>query len=156
MKQRVYYLTPDGLQKFKEEYERLKRLNREKKLKIKEARDELWRPEDLNPDFEALQTELNLVKERLIKIENILKNAQVIKKSKNLPEKVSLGSTVTAEINGVVDEFTIVGTAEADPSKKKISNESPIGKALLGKRKGEVVTIKTPVLNHTCKILKIK
>lgn len=156
MDQKVYYLTPNGLQKFKEEYERLKRLNREKKLKIREARDELWRPEDLNPDFEALQTELNLIKERLMNVENILKNAKVIKKSKSASRKVILGSTVTAEINGVVDEFTIVGTAEADPSKKKISNESPIGKALLGKTKGEVVTIKTPVINHTCKILKIE
>ena len=58
-------------------------------------------------------------------------------------------------MDGELDEFTIVGTLEANPSAKKISNESPIGQALLGKKVGEIVVVKTPIVNHSCKITKI-
>jgi len=59
-------------------------------------------------------------------------------------------------MDGQMEEFLIVGTLEADPSNSKISNESPIGKALLGKRVGEIVQIKTTLVNCSCKIIKIK
>lgn len=156
MEKKRYYLTPSGLQKYKKEYERLKKLKKEKKLRMKESRDELWRPEDLNPDYEALQMELNFIKRKLRELRNILKNVKVIRRSSHLLKKVTLGSTVTVDLNNTVEEFTIVGTMEANPSKKKLSNESPIGKALLGKKVGETIVIKTRVGNHTCKILKIE
>ncbi len=156
MREEKYYLTASGFQEKKEEYKKLKKLREEKKLKMKELRDELWRPEDLNPDFDALQTELDLIEEKIEKLENILKNSKIIRKRKKPPKKVVLGTTVRIEINGEIDEFTIVGTLEADPVNKKISTSSPIGKALLGKKEGETITIKTPIVNHRCKILKIK
>ena len=64
--------------------------------------------------------------------------------------------TVTVEIDGQLDEFTIVGTLESNPALGKISNECPVGKALLGKKVGDVVEVKTPIVKHKCKIIKIK
>ncbi|MCD6094584.1 GreA/GreB family elongation factor [bacterium] len=156
MGEKKYYLTATGFQRKKEEYQRLMELRKEKKLKIKELRDELWRPEDLNPDYGALQTDLDFIEEKIKRLENILKNSKIIRKKRKPPKKVTLGTTVRIEINGEIDEFTIVETLEADPANKKISTSSPIGKALLGKEEGETITIKTPIVNHRCKILKIK
>ena len=82
--------------------------------------------------------------------------SKTIRKKRKPPKKVTLGTTVKIEINGEIDEFTIVETLEADPANKKISTSSPIGKALLGKEEGETITVKTPIVNHRCKILKIK
>jgi len=70
-------------------------------------------------------------------------------------EKV-IGSTVKVEMDGEVDILTIVGRVEANPAKKKISNESPLGSALLGAKKGEVVEVATPIVRYKCKILEIK
>jgi len=156
MGEKKYYLTAAGFQRKKEEYQRLTELRKEKKLKIKELRDELWRPEDLNPDYGALQTDLDFIEEKIKRLENILKNSKIIRKKRKPPKKVTLGTTVKIEINGEIDEFTIVETLEADPANKKISTSSPIGKALLGKEEGETITVKTPIVNHRCKILKIK
>ena len=61
-----------------------------------------------------------------------------------------------AGVEGEIDEFQIVGTMEADPSQRKISNESPLGQGLLGAKVGESVVVKASVVNHTCKILKIR
>ena len=66
-----------------------------------------------------------------------------------------LGATVTVDLGGEVDTFTIVGTLEADPIQKRISNESPIGNGLLGARIGDVIKVKTTLVNHDCKILNI-
>lgn len=154
--EKEYYLTLEGLSKYKEEYEELKKLQKEKKLKIRESRDELWRPEDLNPDFETLRTELNFIEEKIKKIEEVLKNAKIIRGSASPPKKVILGRTVVVEVNGEIDEFTIVGTMEANPSQGKISNESPVGKALLGRKIGETVIVQTSFVNHTYRIVKIK
>ncbi len=153
-----YYLTNDGLKKCQKEYEELKKELKEKKeLKANKMEDELWRPEDQNPEFEMIQTDIDLIEEKIKKIEEVLKNAKIIKKSTDqAPQKVTMGKTVVVELNGEIEEFTIVGTIEADPTNGKISNESPLGKALLGKKVGEIVTIKTSVFNHTYKIIKIK
>ena len=67
-----------------------------------------------------------------------------------------IGSTIVVEIEGEKDEFTIVGTIEADPSKKKISNESPVGTAMLGAKVGEVVEVVTSIIRAKYKILEIK
>lgn len=145
MEEKKYYLTPNGLQKYKEEYERLKKIRKEKKTEIKETRDELWRPEDLNPDYEALQTELNSIERKLNTIEDVLKHAKLIRPQSKPSRKVILGSKVTVEVEKQIDEFTIVGTMETNPSQGKISNESPVGKALLGRKVGEEVVISSPI-----------
>jgi len=155
MKEKRYYLTPEGLKKYKKEYERLKKIKKEKRKKIRESRDDLWRPEDLNPDYEALRGELSFVERKLKELEEVFKNVKLIKKLSRPPEKVILGSTVVVKIKEKKEEFTLVGTLEANPSEGKISIESPLGKALLGRKKGEEVIINLP-MKTIYKILKIK
>jgi len=152
--EKKYYLTPAGYQKYKKEYEKLKKLWHEKRKKMKETRDELWRPEDLNPDYGALKAELEYLEKKIKHLETMLKNAVVARPHRNL-KKVSIGSTVVVEVEGQIDELTIVGTLEANPSEGKISNECPVGKALLGHKVGDEVIISSPI-KVKYKILKIK
>ena len=99
--------------------------------------------------------EQTLVENRIAELENILKDAKVIQ---DVPKSdfVVIGSTVVIEMNGEEDEFTIVGRVEADPSKKRISNESPLGSSLLGAKPGESVEVTTPIVRYKCKVLEIK
>jgi len=152
--EKKFYLTKDGLRKLEKELQDLKNL---KLSKAKGEIPKIWHSEDLNPEYLSFQEDLSFLESRIVELEYILKNAQLIK----LPPKekqniVSLGTTVTLELDGELDEFTIVGSLETDPLNKKISNESPIGQALIGKRIGETLVIKTPIVNHACKIIKIK
>lgn len=152
-----YYLTNDGFKNCKKEYEELKKMLKEKKeLKARKLEDELWRPEDLNSEFEVLQTEIDFIEEKIRRVEEALKNAKIIKNSSSGSQIVNVGRTVVIENNGKIGEFTIVETIEADPSNGKISNESPLGRTLLGKGIGETVTVETPSLSNTYKIINIK
>lgn len=156
MEKKIYHLTPEGFKKYKEEYGKLKEALRSNKSKMKEMKDELWRPEDLNPDYEPIESELISIETRLKELEGVLKNAKIIKKPKNAsPKIVTVGTTVVVEVDGQIDEFTIVETLEANPFLGKISNESPVGKALLGRRVGEIVVIQSAT-KTTYKIVKIK
>ena len=112
---------------------------------MREARDELWRPEDLNPDYEAMRGELGFIERKLKELELIFKNVRLIRRTKDVPKKVVLGATILVEAGGKREEFTLVGTLEANPSEGKISIESPIGKALLGHRVGDKVVIESPI-----------
>jgi len=97
-----------------------------------------------NAEYQAAKQDQERSETRISEIEYILKNMSVIKKPKG-SDKVAQGSTVSLKSkNGKEKTFTIVGTVEADPLKGKISDESPIGKALLGKKQGEEVEIVTP------------
>ena len=96
-----------------------------------------------------------MVENRISELEAMLKRARVIKSAPK-SDFVVIGSTVVIEMDGEVDEFTIVGIVEADPSKKKISNESPVGAAILGAKEGEIVEVTTPIVRYRCKILEIK
>lgn len=96
-----------------------------------------------NAEYQAAKQEQERQEIRIAELEHILKNVSVIKKSKS--DKVVRGSTVRLKSeSGKEKELTIVGTVEADPLNGKISDESPIGQALLGKKAGESVEIKTP------------
>ncbi len=138
------YLTREGLERLKREYEELKKL---KLAKTKGERPEILHSEDLNPEYLTFQEDLNFLELRVAELDYILKNSQIIK----IPPKakqniVDLGATVTLEdTNGAVNEFTLVGTLEANPSEGKISLESPVGKALLGRKIGEEVVITSPI-----------
>jgi len=149
-----FYLTKEGLEKLKKEYRELQKIVQ---IKVHEKIPEFFHSEELNPEYIAYREDNELLQARLADLKYILKNAELIKTP--LKEKqniVNLGAHVTVELDGELDEFTIVGSLETDPANKKISNESPIGQALIGKRVGETVIIKTPIVNHSCKILKIK
>ena len=96
-----------------------------------------------NAEYQSARAEQDRNEARIGEIEHILQNVEVIKASKS-DGKVVLGSHVTLKSDGKTKEFQVVGTVEADPLNGKISDESPIGKALLGKKLGEDVEIKTP------------
>ncbi len=154
MAEEKFYLTAEGLEKIKKEHQDLKGL---KLVKTKGEIPKIWHSEDINPEYLSFREDLSFLETRIAELENILKNVELIKPPpKERQNIVNLGATVLIEIDGEIDEFRLVGTLDADPSNHKISNESPIGQALLGKRVGEMVIIKTPIVNHSCKITKIK
>ena len=120
----VIYLTKQGLKGLKKEWER----TREKIKKITENRDR--------------KEELDWLREREAELKNNLRNAKEIKiPPRNKRDIVNLGARVMVEVDGQTDEFDIVGSLEANPSLGKISDRSPVGKALLGKRVGEKVIV---------------
>lgn len=108
-----------------------------------------------NAEYTAARAEQEQTEGRIAEIEHILQNVQVIKKPKG-DSKVQLGSTVKLKgEGGKAKEFQVVGTVEADPMNGKISDESPIGKALIGKKVGDSVEIKTPAETVTYKVADI-
>lgn len=148
------YLTPKGLGEAKSELEFLKTTKRAKIAeRIQKARE--LGDTDENSEYDAALDEQTLVENRISYLEEILKNAQVITEIPN-SDFVIIGSTVKVEMDGEIDEFTIVGKVEANPAKKRISNESPVGQALLGAKVGEIVEVVTPIVRYRCKILQIK
>jgi len=148
-----FYLTKEGLERIKKEYENLKVLRLEK---IKEKRPEILHSQDLNPEYFIFQQDLDQLEFRITELEDIFENAQIIKAPpKEKQNTVHLGATVTLEEGDKINEFMIVGSLEANPSEGKISSESPVGKALLGKKVGEEVVITSPI-KVVYKIKKIK
>lgn len=153
--ERKIYITKKGLEEIKKEYKFLKSL---RLAETKSEAPKLLESEDLNPDYISFQENLNLLELRISEIENILKNAVLIKTPSKGTEKeiVGLGAKVTLEIDGAEkDEFTIVGSLEANPSLGKISNDSPVGKALFGHKIGDEVVVSSPI-KTIYKIKKIK
>lgn len=148
-----FYLTKQGLKKLKKEFEILKELRR---AKTKGEAPKIWESEDLNPEYLSFQEDLDFLETRLGELENILENYALIKKpvSRDLNE-VSLGATVTVQVHGEKDEFTIVGTLEANPVLGRISDESPVGHALLGSKIGDEIVVSSPI-KTIYKIKKIK
>lgn len=149
-----FYLTKEGLEKIQKEYQELKKL---KLTRTGEESPRIWYSENLNSEYLAFREDSSLLEIRLADLEYILKNIELIK----IPPKekrniVNLGATVTLEeADGGINEFMIVGTLEANPSAGKISSESPIGKALFGKKVGDKVTITSPI-DVVYKIKKIR
>lgn len=107
-----------------------------------------------NAEYQSVLAEKDRTEARISEVENILANAEIIKKPRG-DSKVQLGSVVKLKGDGKAKEFQIVGTVEADPLNGKISDESPIGQALLGKKEGESVEIKTPTDTTAYKIVDI-
>jgi transcription elongation factor GreA len=139
-----FYLTKEGLKKLKEEYEALKELWKKKTSK---EIPEILHSEDLNPEYLVFLEDLNLLEARLRELDKTLKNAKLIKPPpKEKQNTIQLGATVTVEDEkGQINKFTVVGSVEADPLQGKISIDSPVGKALLGKKVGERVVISFPI-----------
>jgi transcription elongation factor GreA len=108
-----------------------------------------------NNDYQSAKEELEFMDGRISELEDVLKNAQVIKSS-GKTNGVGIGTKVTLKYNGSRHVFEIVGDWEADPANKKISHESPLGKALVGKRVGEKVKVEAPAGKVTYEILEIK
>ena len=107
-----------------------------------------------NAEYQSARADQERSETRISEIESILQNVEIIKKPKG-DSKVQLGSVVKLKGGGKTKEFQVVGTVEADPLSGKISDESPIGKALLGKKIGEDVEISTPNETMTYKVVTI-
>ena len=153
MEEKKFYLTKEGLEKIKKEYRDLKNL---KLSKTKGEIPKIWHSEDLNPEYLSFQEDLSFLETRIAELKNILKNVKLIKPPpKERQNVVDLGAQVIVEVDGQTDEFTIVGTLEANPSLGKISNESPVGRSLLGHRVGDKILISSPI-KTIYKIKKIK
>lgn len=146
-----YFLTQNGIDELKQELAGLTSQRSEVADKIKTAREYGDLAE--NAEYQSARQEQDKLEARISEVEHILANAELIKKSKG-DGKVVLGSTVTLQ-NGATKVFQVVGTVEADPLEGKISDESPIGKALLGKKVGAEVEIKTPAETTLYKIVEI-
>ena len=135
------------------EYEDLKNL---KLSKTNGEVPKIWHSEDLNPEYLAFQEDLDFIQSRLNDLEYILKNAEIIKQPHGAEQnRIGLGATVMVQVDGQTDEFTLVGTLEANPSLGKISNESPVGQQLLGHKIGDEVVVSSPI-KTIYKIKKIK
>ena len=137
------YLTEEGLKKLKKD---LKKLQEEKQPKLikRVARARDFGDLSENSEYTNAREELAFVKNRIEELEGTIANALIAKSSKK-KKRVAFGSKVTVKSNGQNNVFTVVGEQEADPGHKKISYNSPLGKALMGKKVGEKVQIKAPV-----------
>lgn len=143
MADKKFYLTKEGLERTKKEYQDLKAI---KFSKTKGEFPQAWQSEDLNPEYISFREDLSFLEARIADLECILKNAETIgAPSKDRQDIVDLGATVLVEVDGQKDEFKIVGTLEANPTLGKISNESPVGAALLGHQVGDEATVQSSV-----------
>lgn len=148
-----FHLTEEGIAELKAELETLvgNRIIVADTIRVAREQGDLSE----NAEYQAAKQDQERQETRISELEHILKNVAVIKKPKG-SDKVSHGSTVSLKsANGKEKTFTIVGTVEADPLNGKISDESPIGKALLGKKQGEEVEIVTPAETATYNIVSI-
>lgn len=148
------YLTKEGLKKLQKEYESLEKI---RLAKIKSDAPKAWQSEDLNSEYLSFQEDLSFFETRIQKLEYVLKNAEIIKAPpKDMKDVVGIGATVTLrDDDGQINEFMIVSAFEANPGEGKISSDSPVGKALLG-RKIEEETLITSPISVRYKIKKIK
>jgi transcription elongation factor GreA len=134
-----FFLTKEGKRRAEQELDELLRL---RAFKIKGESPRIFHSEDINPEFRAYQEDLELLDTRILELETILKEAQLINPpSKDKQNVVGLGSFVVVEVDGDEDELQIVGSLEANPSLGKISYECPVGKSLLGHRVGDEVAV---------------
>lgn len=145
MSDKEVILSPEGKRNLEQELNYLKTVRRrEIAERIKAAREFGDLAE--NAEYDNAKNEQGFVEARILSLENILRHARVAS-GDGSGEVVSLGSTVRLRevVSGSTYEFTIVGSHEADPAKKKISNESPVGRALLGQKVGSVVQVNVPM-----------
>ncbi len=156
MSKNEVYITAEGLKKLEEELEHLRSARRQEvALRLREAiqgGDELID----NAEYEAAKNEQAFVEGRIIELERMLAKAQIIEHNKK-SDIVEIGATVTIkEGKKKAETFTIVGAAEANPKDGLISNESPLGSALLSKQVGDAVEVEAPDGVIRFKVVKIK
>ena len=151
------YLTQEGYDELNQELDNLVNVKRPANIiAIKEARAQGDLSE--NADYDAARNEQAEIEGRIRQLEQMLENAQIIKEVSK--DRVGLGSTVAIQYldddDDEEDEYKIVGSQEADPFESKISNESPIAKAILNKKVGDMVTVDSPNGSYQVKITNIK
>jgi transcription elongation factor GreA len=150
-------LTEDGLKKLEGELDELKTVHR------KEVNDRIRQAKEFgdiseNAEYEDAKQEQAFVEGRILKLEAMIRNAKIIVEGEGGADEVHLGSTVKVRLvaSGAEAEYTIVGSAESDPLNAKISNESPIGVALIGGKPGTIVVASTPGGEVQLKVVSIR
>lgn len=156
MSEKEVLLTPAGLKKLEDELEYLKSVKRKEvaeRIKLAISYGDISE----NSEYEDAKNEQAFVEGRIITLEKMLRNARVIHEEEVDIQVVSIGSTVKVrDVEFKEDvEYVIVGSAESDPAENKISNESPVGKALLGKKVGSSVEVQAPAGKIEYEILEI-
>lgn len=148
-------ITREGLEALRREYEYLVKNRRPEIARvIQEAREHGDIRE--NAAYDAAKHDQAFIEGRIREIEELLKRVELIEEPTDGDRSVvRVGSTVTIEIDNEIETYTIVGAIEAKPSAGRISNQSPVGKALLGRRAGDTVTIDTPNGQITARILEV-
>ena len=157
MVEKVYPMTHEGKEKLEQELEELKTIKRKEiveRIKIARSFGDLSE----NSEYESAKDEQAFVEGRITTLENMIRFAEIIDNDGVDQDEVSIGKTVTFQElpDGEEEEYTIVGSAEADPFSGKISNDSPIAQALIGKQLGDQVIIATPGGDMTVKITKVE
>ena len=150
------FLTKEGFQKLQEELDHLRSAKRQE---VAERLHEAMEGGELieNAEYEAAKNEQAFVEGRIQELEVILATARLIEDNgKSKEGLIQVGSTVTIEEDGESATYTIVGAAEANPREGKISNESPIGKAVIGHKAGETLQVEAPGGHFKVKIVKVK
>jgi len=151
---KTFYVTKEKLRELKKEHEYLVEFERRKVMGQEAPR--ALESEDINPEFVSFQEDMVFLRSRIGELKNILEHYELIKEPpKEKQIFVNLGAKVKIEVAGKDDEFVILGTLEANPNLGSISNESPVGKALLGHKVGDEVSISSPI-KTTYKIKNIK
>ena len=147
------YISRDGLEKLRKELEEMVSVRRpEIAQRIHDAKEHGDLSE--NAEYEDAKNEQAFVEGRIQTLEALIKNATIIDENVST-DHVQIGSTVSVESGDGEERFTVVGSAEAKPAEGRISNESPVGRALLGKKKGEKVLVKVPAGDFTYKVVSI-
>lgn len=149
-----FILTRQGLTSLKSEYDELTKVKRTqitKRIQIAREFGDLSE----NSEYDAAKEEQSLLETRIAQLEDVLKRAQIIELVKKA-DFVVIGSTVVVEMNDEVHKFSIVGSMEADPAENKISNESPVGKALLGLQVGETIEVSVGPVKSKIKVLELQ
>jgi transcription elongation factor GreA len=157
MSEKEVILTPEGLKKLEEELEHLKSVKRREvaeRIKVAIGYGDISE----NSEYEDAKNEQAFVEGRIITLEKLLRNARIINNEDVDVNTVSIGAIVILKDMefGDIVEYNIVGTAESDPFQNKISNESPVGKAILGKKKGSTVDVNVPAGTIQYQIVDIK
>jgi len=157
MAEREVLLSPEGKKSLEEELNYLKLVRRKEVAeRIKAARE--FGDLSENAEYEDAKNEQAFVEGRIMALEKMLRHAKVVQDGEKNPDVVTIGCTVKVRdlSKDKVFEYTIVGSHEADPSKKRISNESPVGRALLGQKKGAIVSVMVPAGTFKYEVLSIQ
>ncbi len=140
---KIFYVTKEKLNELKKEYDKLIVFERNKTIGVEAPK--VLESEDMNPEFVSYHEDMEILRSRIDELKGIIENHKLIK---NPPKErqtfVDMGAKVTLDVDGKRGEFMIVGTLEANPSLNKISNESPVGRAILGHKIGDEIIISSP------------
>ncbi len=154
MDKKQFFVTQKGLEELKLELETLQKKKRPEVVERVAAARSMGDLSE-NSEYHAAKDELSLVDGRIEELEDIIKKVQIIEEDSKNTGIIRLGSQVTIKVSGKEEVFSLVGEWEADPHEKKISHESPLGKALIGKKPGDKVEVEAPAGKITYHIIKI-